>query len=201
MGFAWHDSAHHPGPLFFFIWMLFHNFWSSIWKTPIFPVSSVYRDITVGIATWGVGFPITLAVGQLCDTILLFFVEDLHYTQLAIMQLKMAMQHPVILITTLISIILFAPLIEEFLFRGVLQTYLRQHIGRTKAIALTSMSFALVHLAPSQGIGNIPLFFSLCTFSLFLGMIYERQRSLFASIALHSIFNTISALQVLFYAS
>jgi membrane protease YdiL (CAAX protease family) len=67
------------------------------------------------------------------------------------------------------------------------------------AILLSALCFALFHFAPSQGIGNISLVGSLFLFALFLGFIYERQASLFASVGLHMTFNTVSTFRILFY--
>ncbi|MBI3211827.1 MAG: CPBP family intramembrane metalloprotease [Simkania negevensis] len=53
----------------------------------------------------------------------------------------------------------------------------------------------LFHLSSSQGVGNISLFI----FALYLGFLYEKQCSLFASIALHMTFNSISVIRILFY--
>jgi membrane protease YdiL (CAAX protease family) len=68
-----------------------------------------------------------------------------------------------------------------------------------KAIIFSALCFSLFHLAPSQGIGNISLVASLFLFALFLGFIYERQASLFASIGLHMTFNAVSTVRILFF--
>jgi membrane protease YdiL (CAAX protease family) len=73
-------------------------------------------------------------------------------------------------------------------------------LGTKAAILLTSLAFALFHYSGSQEIGNVSLIASLFTFALFLGFIYEKQSSLFASIGLHMTFNLASALRILLAA-
>ena len=59
------------------------------------------------------------------------------------------------------------------------------------------MCFALFHFSSLQGVGNVSLILTLLVFGGFLGFIYERQSSLFASIGLHMTFNVASTLRIL----
>ncbi|MBS0627186.1 MAG: CPBP family intramembrane metalloprotease, partial [Verrucomicrobia bacterium] len=121
----------------------------------------------------------------------------INYEQAAVHLLKQALASPLLLLSTLISILLFAPIIEEFLFRGMLQNFLKKYMSRTKALVISAFFFAIIHLSPSQGLGNISLFFSLFTFGCFLGFVYEKQGSLLSSITLHLTFNVITTFQIL----
>ena len=91
-----------------------------------------------------------------------------------------------------------APLLEEFLFRGLFQTWIKKHLGVKAAILIASLCFALFHVSVAHGVGNLSLVPSLFVFSCFLGFIYERQKSLFASIVLHTTFNLVSTLRIIF---
>jgi membrane protease YdiL (CAAX protease family) len=126
---------------------------------------------------------------------LLFGVQA--YEQVAVRYLKMALDSPPLLLTALFIILIAAPFIEELLFRGFLQNWLKSILGAKSAILIASFCFALFHLSASQGIGNISLAISLFSFSCFLGFIYERQRSLLASIGLHMTFNAVSCFRIL----
>jgi hypothetical protein len=99
----------------------------------------------------------------------------------------------------LIAVVIIAPIAEELLFRGTFQQYLRKFFSVKTSILLTAAIFACFHLSFSQGLGNFSLIPSLFIFSCFLGYIYERQGSLFASIGLHLAFNLASSLQILFF--
>jgi len=81
-----------------------------------------------------------------------------------------------------VSATILAPLQEEVLFRGLLQSMLRKYIKPWPAILLTSILFAAVHQEPQ----NIPALFVL---SLVLGYNYERTGRLFSSILIHVLFN------------
>ena len=82
-----------------------------------------------------------------------------------------------------------APIVEEFLFRGLLYRYLRKRRSRAFAIVLTAGLFAIAHLVPTL----IP---SLFVFGLFLAWVVERYGSLYPAMALHSLNNLTSILVV-----
>jgi membrane protease YdiL (CAAX protease family) len=91
-----------------------------------------------------------------------------------------------------ISLVLWQPLIEESLFRGVLQgellrlPRLRQaRLGLTGANVLSSLAFAAVHLV------HQPLPWALATFapSLVFGYFRDRCRSALPGLALHVAYN------------
>lgn len=170
-----------------------------IWKNRSLPnAKPIAWDIVMGVATWFISFPLVVVVGQLADLLLAIFFNFESYEQVAVRYLKTAMPSTGMFTIALITILAAAPLIEEFLFRGILQTYFKRFVPIKGAIILSAFCFALFHYAPSQGIGNLSLFASLFTFALFLGFIYERQNSLFASIALHMTFNAMSTFRILF---
>ncbi len=138
-------------------------------------------------------------VSQTIDTVLYFYFGLESYEQTAVSYFKAATSSPLSCIMAIFFVLLVSPILEEFLFRGLLQNWIREHLNTKAAIFLSSLFFALLHMNPSQGIGNISLFFSLAIFGGFLGFIYERQKSLSASIILHMTFNSISALRLLFF--
>jgi membrane protease YdiL (CAAX protease family) len=159
----------------------------------------VFGDMCIGALTWVISFPLVVAVGQLTDMLLHLFTGFESYEQVAVRYLKMALSSPPLLTVALFTILLAAPAIEEFLFRGFLQTFFKRFMSVRCAIILSSLCFALFHLSSSQGIGNISLVITLFTFALYLGFIYEKQSSLFASFALHATFNGVSAFRILFF--
>lgn len=171
-----------------------------IWKDRSIPhPKPIAVDFVMGVLTWIIGFPLVIAVGQLADMILYFFFGLENYEQVAVRYLKTTLGSPEMLTIALVTILIAAPIIEEFMFRGCLQSYFKRFMAPSKAIALSAICFALFHYAPSQGIGNISLIASLFLFALFLGFIYERQASLFASVGLHMTFNAVSTFRILFF--
>ena len=90
--------------------------------------------------------------------------------------------------------VIVTPILEEFTFRGLLQTTFRSVI-RTKnapwiAIAVTSIIFVMMHANPTHW----PTLFVL---GVCLGYSYEKSGSLFRPIFIHAIFNAISVIGVL----
>lgn len=170
--------------------------WKQIWKKQS-STQSLMQDIGIGMLTWVISFPIVIAVGQLFDFILYLFFHLETYEQVAVRFFKKSIDSSSQLVPALIMIVCAAPIIEELLFRGCLQSYLKRYMKKNLAIVFSSLCFSAFHFSFSQGIGNISLLFSLFIFALFLGFIYERQGSLFASISLHMTLNVVSVVRIL----
>jgi uncharacterized protein len=176
------------------------SLFKKIWKDRSIPhPKPIATDFLMGVMTWFISFPLVIAIGQFADMLLYFFFRFENYEQVAVRYLKTTLNSPPMLAIALFTILLAAPIIEEFLFRGCLQTFFKRYVRPKRAIVLSALCFSLFHFAPSQGIGNISLVASLFVFALFLGFIYERQASLFASIGLHMTFNTVSTCRILFF--
>ncbi len=126
---------------------------------------------------------------------LLFGIAPL--VQPAVEFLKQSAEQLSLLYLALICIVILAPIIEEFFFRGVLQTYLKKNLGRKAAIICTSLLFAFMHVNLLRGVGNLPIIVSLFVFACYLGFLYEKQKSLLAPIVLHMTFNAISCVQII----
>lgn len=160
----------------------------------------IYIDLLMGVMTWCIAIPLMLAFGEFIDIILKSSAQYQHHEQVAVRYLKESMHSPVGLVLALFTILIAAPLIEEFLFRGNLQTFFKRYMVPKHAILLSALCFAFFHFAPSQGLSNVSLIATLFIFGLFLGFIYERQASLYASIGLHMTFNLISTLRIIFFS-
>jgi CAAX protease family protein len=170
-----------------------------MWKDPMTPhARSIGYDMMIGASAWLISFPLVNAAASLIDLLLYLFLKVEHYEQNVVTLLKSISGAPLVFASLIIVVLIFAPFIEELLFRGFLQNWLKRVIGFKKALIITSLCFALFHYSSQQGAGNlslIPCFFIL---ALFLGFIYERQRSLIAPITLHALFNFISIIRIFF---
>lgn len=160
--------------------------------------TSVFHDFGVGVLTWFISFPTISVLSLLFDMVLKAFWGMGVYEQNAVQFLKLMASSPTMLVIALLSILIAAPVIEELMFRGCLQSWLRRRLGTKAAILLASLCFALFHFATSQSYGNVPVIVTLFGFSCFLGFIYEKQGSLYASIGLHMAFNSASVLRIVF---
>lgn len=157
----------------------------------------LYQDVWAAVYAWIMAFPLVLFLSQALEMIVAkFFGITKLPDQIAVKFLKSTFETPLYFVLAVLSIIILAPLIEETLFRGFLQTFIRKHLGSKQAILITSVCFSLFHYAPGQGLGNIMIIISLFVLALFLGFLYEKQGSLLAPIVLHSLFNTISVINL-----
>ncbi|MFW5939951.1 MAG: CPBP family intramembrane glutamic endopeptidase [Halolamina sp.] len=82
---------------------------------------------------------------------------------------------------------------EEYLFRGVIQGYLRASFSAQGAIGLSAVLFAVVHLpnlvaAPESGVVSIPVWLVI---GVVLGWLYEHTASLLVPVAVHGIYNVV----------
>ena len=158
---------------------------------------SIIDDIWAALTSWIMAFPLVLFFSQLLEWILMkVFHLTLLPEQIAVRFLKSSFESPLYFILAFLSIVVLAPLIEETLFRGFLQSYIRQHLGSRQAILITSVCFSLFHYSAGQGIGNISIILSLFLLALFLGFLYEKRGSLLAPMILHGTFNLVSVVNL-----
>lgn len=153
-------------------------------------------DFISGAATLFFAAPIVMVFSQLIAIILPFFTHKPVVDQTVVQHLKEMGKYPLVFWTTALGVVTFVPIVEEILFRGFLQSWLYDIVGRFRAIILTSVIFAGFHFSFSQGIFNIELLVSLFILSCFLGFIYEKRQSIWASIGLHFIFNSIGIILI-----
>ncbi|MBF2033929.1 MAG: CPBP family intramembrane metalloprotease [Leptolyngbyaceae cyanobacterium T60_A2020_046] len=83
----------------------------------------------------------------------------------------------------LVVLVVGAPILEEFLFRGVLLQRLAVRWGMPAAVILSSVIFGILHAN----------FVGLSVFGLFMALVYLQTRSLGLAIAIHALNNAIAA--------
>ena len=114
-------------------------------------------------------------------------MEKLHWnaqTEEAVKMITNATSVPEQIYLGVFAVVL-APVAEEFIFRGVLFTFVKQ-CGFPKAAWIgVSFLFALIH-------ANVAAFISLFMLALVLTWLYEMTDSLLASIFTHAFFNGIN---------
>ncbi len=143
--------------------------------------------------------PLVMALQGILDELIRWlFKLPILPDQTAVYLLKNSVNYPLSFIEALIAIIICAPLVEELFFRGFLQSFLRHYLSSRSAIIITALIFSFFHFSPSQGLSNIPIISALFVLACFLGMLYEKQRTLMAPILLHVFFNTFNAIQLYF---
>lgn len=186
---------------FIFLYALFqdHQTMRSVWKDRSYLASQTLSyDCGFGLLSYILSMPVVIAASQIAFVIALLIFGPIDQEQLAVRYMKEALQSPLSTFAALFSILIAAPLIEEFLFRGILQSYLRTKFNKVLSIFLSALLFALFHFSLSQKAANIPLIVSLFTFACYLGFSYEKTRSLWTSIVLHVTFNAVSVIRIIF---
>lgn len=161
---------------------------------------SIIKNLWTGFLAWVIATPMVLFVSHLLD-LFLFFVLKVESIpeQLAVQFIRTTLESPFSFFLALISVVLLAPFVEEFLFRALLQTWLKKRFRPLIAIAMSSISFSLFHFSKLQEIGNVTILGALFPLAFFLGFVYEKQRSLIAPITLHAMFNASSLVSLIFF--
>ena len=85
-----------------------------------------------------------------------------------------------------LELVCIAPLTEELFFRGFLNNLLREKVNAFVRMSIVSILFTVVHM---PYIHNWIQFLAYLIGSIVLFLIYERRRSLFDAILLHSLLN------------
>ncbi|MEM1058080.1 MAG: type II CAAX endopeptidase family protein [Verrucomicrobiota bacterium] len=78
--------------------------------------------------------------------------------------------------------VIFAPIMEEVLFRGLLQPMLKAALGLWPAVLLTSLIFAAIHF-------HLPAFTALFVLAVIMSLAYEYTGSVMVCILIHMFFN------------
>lgn len=105
-----------------------------------------------------------------------------------------------------LDVVILIPFVEETFFRGFLQTQLQPVVGRDRALLIASAAYALTHvpgvilaqeyLFPSyvpEILLKYPLVFlpQFFVFGAILGRIYQRTRSIWCPMVIHSLINAV----------
>ncbi|MCO5946361.1 CPBP family intramembrane glutamic endopeptidase [Mucilaginibacter flavidus] len=85
-------------------------------------------------------------------------------------------------IFSIATVVIAAPILEEILCRGIILKGLLQNYSPQKAIIISAIFFAAIHLNPWQA---LPAFFG----GLFLGWVYYKTQSVFPGMIVHATIN------------
>ena len=93
------------------------------------------------------------------------------------------------------AVVIFAPLTEELIFRGMLARYLFPKQDKSKQVLfllVSSVLFALIHFP-----GDVQQFLVYASLGFSLGLAYISRKGLVYSISLHALNNLVSFLMIL----
>ena len=160
-------------------------------------IKTIVKDFFMAILNLLAAWPLILAAVTLTIFIAKLFSGPGYEIQ-PHQQLEMITEYhqlPLRIMIVFVAVVI-APLLEEMLFRGFVQTAIRSVINIKSAwpaIAASSVFFAMMHANPAHW----PALFVL---GVCLGYSYEKSGSLFRPIFIHLFFNAFSVTTVLFQA-
>ncbi|OUU86005.1 MAG: hypothetical protein CBC36_09775 [Verrucomicrobiaceae bacterium TMED76] len=93
-------------------------------------------------------------------------------------------------IAIIISAVVVAPLVEEIIFRGYIYPVLKRFTHPAFSCVMTSLLFAVIHT-------NVESLISLFFLAIVLTMFYEKTKSIWVPILMHSIFNGVNTFFIL----
>lgn len=140
------------------------------------------------LAVW----PVCAGLLQLCILILVSTGLGKYIHQHSAIEALHASTDAVLLILTVVSAVVLAPVVEEFVFRGVLFRTLGEQLESPWSAAVISGAvFGLIHFTVLQ---SVP---PLIVFGVVLAYLYGRTNSLLLPILVHVIFNAKTVLWVM----
>lgn len=104
------------------------------------------------------------------------------------------------LIYSVFAVAIFAPIVEELIFRGVIYKNMRRIFTVGASVAVSSSVFALMHFIISLAMNDFSDIIFLPTYivpSIFLCLIYEKYDNIFAPIFLHLANNSIGLIAII----
>jgi membrane protease YdiL (CAAX protease family) len=161
-------------------------------RARIWGSESIVKPFLKGMLYCLIAYPIVLTIVQGIHLVVDWFGMKPIHEQVALQQLKNLKSNPWLFWSFAVSIVTLVPLVEEFLFRGLIQNYFGNFFGPKLTIILTSLLFASFHYSPLQGATNIELLVGLFIYSYFIGIFYMRERTLWTPIAMHATFNALT---------
>lgn len=140
------------------------------------------REILVGLAAFAVCIPFKFLLALIIGAIAGMFGSTEDPVGAPMYEEPLSNSWVLVVIAALGSVV-WAPFVEECLFRGTLQTALRSRLGPAASILLSSVAFGAVHPYSIDGILNI------VALGVMFGILREWRGSLIAPITLHALHN------------
>ncbi len=137
-------------------------------------VVDTLRAVVAVLAVW----PVCIGLYYLMGSLVPIKPDDLHPVLLFVREASWPW-----LAASVLGTVVLAPIWEELLYRGLLQSMLRKHLGAWPAVLVSSALFAATHWNQPQAIP------SLLVLAVVMGYCYERTGRLFSPILIHALFN------------
>ncbi len=166
-------------------------------KTLNIQLHNLKSHLKTGLFTFALAITSVTATGIILQLFTFWIFNRTGHEQSIITFLMENKQNQSVQVLGFLNIVFFAPTLEEFIFRGYIQNYLKKFFSRYQAIIYTSFLFAFVHFSFDQGLGNIALIGSIFLLSCYLGIAYEKTSSILSPILVHLLFNFYGIIRIL----
>lgn len=155
---------------------------------------AAFKSLIVGFFIALLLYPIVMVMVEGVHSIVHYIAPFERNEQVALLQLKLARSNPWLFGMLAFQVATIVPIVEELLFRGFFQNFFISIFGPYFGIFCTSAIFTCFHFSKEQGITNIELLAGLFSLSCCIGVVYVREKSLWAPIGMHVAFNSITLL-------
>ncbi|NGX58460.1 MAG: hypothetical protein K940chlam3_01367 [Chlamydiae bacterium] len=166
----------------------------TVWNSGSHGFRGKVKSGIIGVLTWLITYPWVLIIGQLVAIVMvIYYGESPPETDQSIVKhLKDVFSDKTLFFMTIASVTIGIPISEELLFRGFFQNLLKKVTSVFWSVVISSVFFSFLHFSTGQGLANWHIVLALFVISCFLGYVYERQKNLWAPIALHITVNSVS---------
>ena len=137
-------------------------------------------DTLAAVVMWVLYMSTTIIVGIIAKLVLPWLDVD-QEQQVGFQDISQPLEY----VAAFIALVILPPVAEELLFRGYLFGRIRERAGFWLTTAVVSIVFGLVHLQWNVGI-------DVAVLSVFLCYLRERTGSVWSSIALHAVKNSVA---------
>jgi membrane protease YdiL (CAAX protease family) len=169
-----------------------HPGWRGIVRLP--KLRDLPRELGIGAA---LGMAATLALGILVTFVLEpLFHAIVHHDVTPAEQVGTGI-HGWVAVGFVLALVVIAPVVEEFFFRGLFFRTLRDHYGFVVGALGSGVLFSLPHMGAGGVAANLMLRISIAIFGMCLAAMYEWRGTLGANVAAHAAFNLLAVLTVL----
>ncbi len=137
-------------------------------------------------------YALTILLIVLINYIMIEIQERFHlfFTPQVAVYIMLILKDPFMLFILSIEIIFLGPISEELFFRGFIYNFLKKKLDWKSAVIITSIVFAFLH-------SSIWGFFIVFILSIGICYIYEKTRNIVSAIVFHSLYNTLSLVNIL----
>jgi membrane protease YdiL (CAAX protease family) len=169
-----------------------HRGWHRAVRLP--RLREVPKEFAVGV---GVGVAMVFALGVLLSAVLEPIFRAVTNREVTPAEQIGTGIHGWSAVAFVVAVVVVAPVVEEFFYRGLFFRALRDRYGLWVGAVGSGLLFALSHTGDGTFAQKLLLQIAIGLFGVGLALLYERRGKLGANIAAHAVFNLITVLSVL----